>query len=110
MNVTAEAQKLAEQLTTQLADVEMINRKISDVSWGMRTLSEKLESAHLNITHLLNTDHLNLSPNLRSSLGQFLEDADSLRLLLNSSALFRSVCQEPGHREETIGGQNNPCP
>lgn len=109
MNVTTEAQQLSEELTTQLADVEVINRKISEVSWGMRTLLEKLESAHINITHLLNTDHLNLSASLRSSLGEFLEDAHSLRSLVNNSALFHSVCQEPDRQEEPKEGQNIPC-
>ncbi|MGV4177212.1 hypothetical protein, partial [Citrobacter freundii] len=78
MNVTTEAQQLYEELTNQLAGVEVINRNISDVSWGVRALLERLESAHTNIIHLLNTDHLYLSASLRSSLGQFLKDADSL--------------------------------
>lgn len=109
MNVTKETQQLSEKLTNQLADVEGINRKISEVSWGMRVLLERLESAHVNITHLLNTDHLNLSASLHNSLGEFLEDAHSLKSLLNSSALFRSVCQEPDRREEPKEGQNSPC-
>ena len=109
MNVTTEAQQLYEELTNQLADVEVINRNISDVSWRVRTLLEKLESAHTNIIHLLNTDHLYLSASLRSSLGQFLKDADSLRSLVNNSALFRSVCQEPDRQEEPKEGQNIPC-
>ena len=109
MNVTTEAQQLSEELTTQLANVEVINRKISDVSWGVRTLLERLESAHVNITHLLNTDHLNLSASLRNSLGEFLEDAHSLKSLVNSSALFHSVCQEPDRQEEPKEGQNIPC-
>lgn len=109
MNVTTEAQQLSEELTTQLADVEVINRKISEVSWGVRTLLERLESAHINITHLLNTDRLNLSASLRNSLGEFLEDAHSLKSLVNSSALFHSVCQEPDRREEPKEGQNSPC-
>ena len=109
MNVTTETQRLSEKLTNQLAGVEVINRKISEVSWGMRVLLEKLESAHVNITHLLNTDHLNLSASLRSSLGEFLEDAHSLKSLVNSSALFHSVCQEPDRQEEPKEGQNIPC-
>ncbi len=109
MNVTTEAQQLSEELTTQLADVEVINRKISEVSWGVRTLLERLESAHINITHLLNTDRLNLSASLRNSLGEFLEDAHSLKSLVNSSALFHSVCQEPDRQEEPKEGQNIPC-
>ncbi len=109
MNVTTEAQQLSEELTTQLADVEVINRKISEVSWGVRTLLERLESAHINITHLLNTDRLNLSASLRNSLGEFLEDAHSLKSLVNSSALFHSVCQELDRQEEPKEGQNIPC-
>lgn len=109
MNVTTEAQQLSEELTTQLADVEVINRNISEVSWGVRALLERLESAHVNITHLLNTDHLNLSASLRNSLGEFLEDAHSLKSLVNSSALFHSVCQEPDRQEEPKEGQNIPC-
>ena len=108
MNVTTEAQQLYEELTNQLADVEVINRNISDVSWVVRTLLERLERAHTNITHLLNTDHLHLSASLHSSLGQFLKDADSLRSFVNNSALFRSVCQEPDRQEEPKEDQNSP--
>lgn len=47
MNVTKETQQLSEKLTNQLGDVEVINRKISEVSWGVRVLLERLESAHV---------------------------------------------------------------
>ncbi|MCE9965898.1 hypothetical protein LZ654_13830 [Lelliottia amnigena] len=108
MKVTTEAQQLVEHLKEQLSSSEIMNKKISAVSWGLRTLLTDLESAHLNITHILNTDHLNLSASLSSSLGQFLKDADSLKSLLNNSAMYHSVCQEPDHREEPTTGHGIP--
>ncbi|XEG78790.1 hypothetical protein NMD86_06480 [Edwardsiella tarda] len=109
MNVTTETIQLSEKLENQLSDAKMINVAISSISWGMRALLEELECAHVNVTHILNTDRLNLSANLRNSLGQFLEDADSLQSLINSSALFHSICQGPDHREEAKEGQNHSC-
>lgn len=100
INVTTEAIHLSEKLENQLSDAKTINTVITNVSWDVLTLLEGLERAYVSITHILNTDRLNLSTNLRSSLGQFLEDADSLKSLINSSALFHSVCQGPDHREE----------
>ncbi|XEG68698.1 hypothetical protein NMD69_05110 [Edwardsiella tarda] len=108
MNVTTEVLQLSEKLANQLSDVKTINSVIISVSFEILALLEELARAHVNITHILNTDHLILSANLRSSLGQFLEDTDSLKSLINSSALFHSVCQGPDHREEAKEGQNLP--